>query len=302
MATRKLHSSVWELAEVQHGVVARRQLLELGLTEAWIKHRVARGRLHPLHQGVYAVGRPDLAQEGRWMAAVLACGSNAVLSDESAAQLYGIRKIGDAGRIEVTVPADQARARPGIRIHRRALPRAHIGTLDRIPVTSPTQTLVHLALRLGQAQLEAAINEADKLDRVDPETLRRAIDQLSGTPGVAPLRAVLDRHTFALTDSELERYFLPLVRRAGLPPPLTGQWVNGFEVDFFWPDLGLVVETDGLRYHRTAAQQARDRLRDQRHTAAGLTCLRFTHWQVAHQASYVVRTLKAISRRLASSK
>jgi very-short-patch-repair endonuclease len=104
---------------------------------------------------------------------------------------------------------------------------------------------------------------------------------------------ILDRRTFRLTKEELERRFLPLARKAGLPVPLTGQWVNDFEVDFYWPDLGLVVETDGLRYHRTPAEQARDRLRDQAHTAAGLTQLRFTHEQVRYEPGHVVRILAA---------
>jgi very-short-patch-repair endonuclease len=234
---------------------------------------------------------PELTEKARWMAAVLACGPEAVLSDESAACLYGIREVRATRPIEVTFPPSQTRSRPGIIVHRRALPRAHVGELDRIPVTSPVQTLVHLAGRLGIRQLEAAVNEADKLDLVHPDTLRRTLEQLPRQVGIAPLRALLDRHTFVLTDSDLERRFLPLVRRAGLPLPLAGQWLNGFVVDFYWPDLGLVVETDGLRYHRTPAQQARDRLRDQRHITAGLTPLRFTHWQVARQGSYVVGLL-----------
>jgi hypothetical protein len=97
MATKKLHSSVWSLVEAQHGVVTRRQLLELGLTDAGIKHRLARARLHAIHRGVYAVGTPEVTQKGRWMAAVLACGPDAVLSDESAAGLYGIREAGNPG-------------------------------------------------------------------------------------------------------------------------------------------------------------------------------------------------------------
>lgn len=117
-------------------------------------------------------------------------------------------------------------------------------------------------------------------------------------PGVGPSREILDRFTFRLTDSELERRFLPLCVEAGLPLPLTRQRVNGFRVDFFWPDLGLVVETDGLRYHRTTAQQARDRLRDQAHTAAGLTPLRFTHAQVRFEAKRVRGTLHKVGVRL----
>jgi len=115
---------------------------------------------------------------------------------------------------------------------------------------------------------------------------------------VRRLRELLDQRTFRLTDSELERRFLRLVGDAGLPMPLTGKQLNGFKVDFYWPHLGLVVETDGLRYHRTPAQQARDRLRDQAHLAAGLTPLRFTHKQVRYEPGYVRLTLLAVADRL----
>ena len=101
-----------------------------------------------------------------------------------------------------------------------------------------------------------------------------------------------------LTESELEQLFLPIARRAGLGLPITRALVNGFKVDFYWPELGLVVETDGLRYHRTPAQQARDRIRDQTHSAAGLTPLRFTHAQVRFETEYVEATVAKVARRL----
>ena len=138
------------------------------------------------------------------------------------------------------------------------------------------------------------MNAADKLGLVDPEQLRREVDHRRGTDGVKALRRLLDRQTFSLTDSELERSFLKLIRRAGLPVPKTQQRIEGFRVDFLWPELRLVVETDGLRYHRTAAQQAKDRLRDQALVAAGLTVLRFTHAQVVFEPSRVVETLRAV--------
>ncbi len=115
------------------------------------------------------------------------------------------------------------------------------------------------------------VNEADKRDLVDPEALRIALDDYAGEPGVKPLRTLLDRLTFRLSDTELEVLFRPIAAQAGLPVPLTKEMVNGFEVDFYWPDLGLVVETDGWRYHRTPSAQTRDALRDQTHTASGLT-------------------------------
>ena len=118
---------------------------------------------------------------------------------------------------------------------------------------------------------------------------------------MARLARLLDRHTFRLTDSELERLFLPLAEAVGLPRPLTQQWLNGYRVDFYWPDLGLVVEADSLRYHRTPSEQATDRERDQVHTAAGLTPLRFTHAQVCYQPETVQRRLSAVASRLRSS-
>ena len=68
-------------------------------------------------------------------------------------------------------------------------------------------------------------------------------------------------------------------------------------MDFFWPGLGLVVETDGLRYHRTPAQQARDRLRDQAHARRGVTCLRFTHHQVRFDPEHVIETLAEVAEK-----
>ena len=302
MGDQKLQRAqrAWKLVDAQHGVVARRQLLALGFSPTSIKHRVATGRLHPVRPGIYAAGRPDLTDRGTWMAAILSCGPHAVLSHHSAAALWGIGP--SRPGIEVSVPLRTARARPGIVVHRRAnLRAADIAARDGIPVTTPVCTLVDIAHGLRREELEAAVNAADRGELVDPEGLRQALDELPRRPGVVNLRAALERSTFVLTDSALERRFVPLVREAGLGRPLTGIRLNGFKVDFYWPDLGLVVETDGLRYHRTPAQQAIDRLRDQAHTAAGLTPLRFTHSQVHHDPGHVRRTLAATAQRLRAS-
>lgn len=144
---------------------------------------------------------------------------------------------------------------------------------------------------MGPRDLERSINEADKLDVIDADSLRRALDDYPGQPGIRPLRRILDEHTFRLSDDELERLFRPIAAAAGLPVPLTKHMVDEFEVDFFWPDLGLVVETDGWRYHRTPSAQTRDALRFQTHTAAGLTPLRFSHYQVKCEPRHVERVL-----------
>jgi hypothetical protein len=297
-SSRQSFASAWRLAADQHGVVARRQLRELGLSSQAIQHRISKGRLHPIERGVYAVGRPDLSRRGRWMAAVLGCGPRAVLSHSSAAALW---RIGAESPhwIEVSVPAASPRERPGVRVRRRPKLRASdVMVHDGIPVTVPVLTLIDMARSRSSADLERAINEADRLDLVDPESLAVALDDFPCRPGVGRLRDLLGKHAFRLTDSELERRFLPLVADVGLPLPLTGRYVNGFKTDFLWPDLRLVVETDGLRYHRTPVQQARDRIRDQTHAAAGFTSLRFTHAQVRYEAGHVTSTLRAVARRL----
>jgi very-short-patch-repair endonuclease len=155
-----------------------------------------------------------------------------------------------------------------------------------------------MAPRLSEVDLERAINRADKLELITPERLRAELDEMPRVPGIARVRGLLDRWTFTLTDSELEQLFIPIALRARLPMPLTQQRVNGFRVDFYWPDLGLVVETDGLRYHRTPAAQARDRRRDQVNAAFGLTPLRFTHAQIRYAPAEVERTLALVARRL----
>lgn len=286
-------SRAWELANRQHGVIARQQLLGLGFSRHAIAQRIARGRWHRVERGVYAVGRAELTNFGRGMAAVLSCGPSAVLSHESAAALWMLYPMTDP--VQVTVPAHVALRRARITVHRRVTLKPSDTTCFRdIPVTTPICTLIDLSVRFEQGKIEHLINEADKRNLIDPESLRSALESHStARPGVARLRKILDEPTFRLTDSELERLFLPIAREAGLPTPQTGQWVNGFKVDFYWPELKLVVETDGLRYHRTAAQQAKDLLRDQTHIASGLTPLRFSYAQVRYEPASVRTALEA---------
>jgi very-short-patch-repair endonuclease len=271
----------------------------LGFSAEAIRHRLANGRLHQLFPGVYSVGRPEVNQYGRWMAAVLACGPRAFLSHVSGGALMRIRS-SDERTIHVSVPAPRAPRHRGIVVHRRAgLDPADVTRRHDISVASPALTLINLAASLSANELAAAVNEADKLDLIDPEALRARLDRMPRRPGVGALRRLLDRTTLLLTDSELERRFIPIARRAGLPAPRTQVWLHGFRVDFYWPDLGLVVETDGLRYHRTPAQQAKDRRRGQALTAAGLTPLRFTHAQIAFDLDEVESTLRAVLMQLA---
>jgi hypothetical protein len=282
------------LARRQHGTISRGQLLALGFGADAVKHRVGSGRLHPVYRGVYAVGRAELPRKGRWAAALLACGDGSYLSHRSAAALYEVGKEQD-DLIEVSV------TRPGRRTHRGirpSLPSHDVGTVERIGVTSPVRTLLDLSTLEPPNRVERAINEADKHDVIDPDALRKALDAHGGEPGVRKLRKVLDKHTFRLSDQELELLFRPIAASAGVPVELTKVILDDFEVDFFWPSLGLVVETDGWRYHRTPSAQSRDALRFQLHTASGLTPIRFSHWQVKHEPEHVREILGRTAARL----
>lgn len=288
---------VWDLARAQHGVLTRAQLLSLGLGPDSIKHRIAKGRLHPLWRGVYAVGRPEVGQKGWWMAAVLSCGPDALLSHRSAAALWGLVRASREVEFDVIVPTRTVRRRPGVRVHRRSdLGPEHRCEVTGIPVMDPISTLVDLASYVPEWQVERAINEADRLDLVDPETLRGTVVALPPRPGMACMRRLLGLD--AMTDSGLERRFLTIVRAANLPRPETQVWVSGYRVDFYWPNLGLVVETDGWRYHRTPGEQATDHRRDQAHTVAALTTLRFSESQIRYRPDEVTQTLATVASRL----
>jgi len=286
MATPTLHSSrdIWDLVRAQHGVIARTQLLDLGMTPAAIRQRRENGRLHEVHRGVYAVGRRELDRHGEMMVAVLVCGPQAQLSHRSAAELWRIRKRADA-LIEVTVPIQMFRQRPGVTVHRCR--HLRVRYIHRIPVGDPISVLVDLATCLDDGELEDAVNEADRLDLIRTHRLRPALDREPRRPGVGRLKRILDAQTFSRAANELERRFLAIVRDAGLPPPDTQRRLGRYRVDFFWPGLGFVVETDSLRHHRTAAEQAVDLGRDQAHARRGLRTLRFTHSQVFHRPEHV---------------
>src|SRR3954466_3083970 len=157
MGGQTVHRSrgIWALVRRQHGVISREQLLQAGLTRHAIDHRLATGRLHAVWRGVFAVGRPQLTREGLFMAAVLACGEGAVLSHESAAELWGIRRP-RGGAVEVSVPHNRNPRRHGIKTHRRTSMKTT--RHKAIPITSAVQTLIDLSPRLNGTQLERAVN------------------------------------------------------------------------------------------------------------------------------------------------
>jgi predicted transcriptional regulator of viral defense system len=293
-----LDRRIAELAEAQHGVITVAQLDALGLGRRGVAHRARTGRLHRLHRGVYSVGTTLLSTEGRWMAAVLACGEGAALSHGSAAALWEIRG-STSGPVDVTVRSRAGRSRrKGLRIHRPvSLREREIVSRHRIPVTTPARTLLDLAGTLPRASLRRAIAQAEALRIFDLRALQRVLDRNGSCKGAGILAAMIkDWADVELTRSELEALFLELCASEGIPRPATNALVGKYEVDFLWPSHRVIVEVDGHQHHGTRTAFERDRLRDARLTVAGYRVVRFTYRQVVRDPGHVAAVLRSLLR------
>jgi very-short-patch-repair endonuclease/predicted transcriptional regulator of viral defense system len=289
-----IERAVAETAARQHGVVATVQLLSLGVRPNAISRRVAAGRLHRLHRGVYAVGHRAVSREGMWMAAVLAIGGGparagkpldhwgATISHRSAAELWGLLEPAD-GPVDVCVAGDGGkRRRKGIRLHRSPTLLPALVTLrSGIPVTTPARTILDLR-RACAAKRGGAVGERE---------LRRAARQAAVIGLPLAEDAAGDR-----TRSELERAFLRLCRRARLPMPEVNVRIGRDLVDFLWRERRLVVETDGYLYHRGRFAFENDRDRDLRLRALGFEVIRFSDRQIDAEPSRVAAAVRRALR------
>jgi hypothetical protein len=269
------------LAERQHGVVARWQLLEIGLGRRLNQDRAEAGILIPVFQGVFALGHGRLSKRGRWMTAVLASGPGAVLSHGSAMELWGMR--GSRGDVEVLRRSGGVhRRRPGIRLHQtRSLPRDHVTIEQGIPVTAAERALLDMAGRLDAKQQERALVAGDKNGCVRWPKLQSMVRGWRGKKGIGRLRRVAMEVDPRATDtfSPMEIDFLALCREFGLTLPQVNVWVEGFLVDFYWPAQRLIVETDSYAHHANRPAFEDDHERTIKLTAAGYEVHRAT-WRM----------------------
>jgi hypothetical protein len=295
---RSLELNVAELAARQQGVVTHQELMALGFSRPAIQRRVGSGRLHRLHKGVYAVGHSKVSEAGRWLAAVLACEPDAILSHYSAAALWGIRR-SNRRLIDVTALQRNHVKRPGIALHLvRGLHPDDRTSVDGIPITSVARTLLDLAGVVREDALARALEQAERLRLFDLRAVDPLIARSRGRRGVRALREALlfCRDLPPMTRSELERRFLDLCRDAGLPLPAMNVWVIDQEVDALWAEQRLVVELDSRTFHQTRAAFERDRRRDAALQLGGYRVLRVTRMRLEAEAPAVVATIRALLR------
>jgi very-short-patch-repair endonuclease len=272
----------------------------MGLSAAAIDMRIRRGRLHRIHQGVYAVGHRLVSARGRLFAALLAV-EGSLLSHVSAAAGWDLRE--DRGpNVHVTVIGDGGHdRRRGLVIHRCLLSEEEIAHHDGLVLTSPERTLLDLAPLLSPTALEQCLVRAVALRRFDARAVERLIARSPRRPGVPALRQLLTEWDgrSAPVRSALEAGFLDLCRRARLPRPDVNTRIEGFEVDFAWPALQLIVEVDGYAFHGGPAAFERDRARDAALALAGWHGLRFSWRQITREPE---RVAAVVARSMAGSR
>jgi very-short-patch-repair endonuclease/predicted transcriptional regulator of viral defense system len=285
---------IGELATKQAGVVARRQLMALGIGRGAMEHRLAAGRLRhvPGHRGVFSVGHAARAPRTATWAAHLALGPRSVVSHRSAAWLRGLRD--RPARAELTV-LGSGRRRSTFRVHRTSwLPAHHATEIDGLRVATLARLLLDLAATGPARQVEHAVDQAEVIRILDVRPILELLDEAGRRPGVATLRAVLGRDSAGstLSDSDLAEMLFAIIRGAGLPEPRHQMWILGYQPDFAWPAERLIAEADGAATHGTRRGHAHDTRRDVVLTNGGWTVLRFAYTHIVRDPGYVAEALR----------
>jgi hypothetical protein len=294
-----VEEAIHTLAGRQHGLVARWQLLRIGLGDDAIDYRLRTGRLVKVQRGVYALGHAQLRREGNLLAMVLRYGEDAAVSHRSAAALWGIRPwSGTFVEITRRAPGGTAKQR-GRLIHRCIeLPDDEL-TIERgVPTTTLARTLLDLAAVVPAHHLRRAVERSDQAELFDLTEVQRILDAHPGRPGRRPLMALLADfrdHGDTITRSSLEAIMLQLCIDGGLPRPQVNRYDGVRESDFRWPDHRLTVEVDSWTFHgRTRRAFDGDRARDRALLREGWRVARFTDRQILTDRVGVARELAAL--------
>jgi predicted transcriptional regulator of viral defense system len=298
------HREVGRLAGGQSGVVTLGQLEALGLTEDAVIKRVARGQLHRIHQTVYSLTPQVMTERGKFMAAVLACGSGAVLSHRSAAYLWGLVDSWEEP-VDVTAPNRRGRSPDGVAAHRDgSLQPIDTTILYGIPCTTVARTILDFAGIEPEWKVRKVVAQAEVLRVLDKAKLRALLKRSRRRRGVARLRLILDsiHPQTKRTRSELERLFLAMCAKHSVPEPEVNVWLaapNGkrYQADFLWRDQRRIMEADSRRFHDTYTAFVEDRKRQQQLELAGWRVSRCTWEEVEREPRRLANTVRGLLSR-----
>ena len=299
-SAREREQAMAALARAQHGVVARRQLLDLGFSRRQITIGLERGRLHEIFRGVYVLGVRRVSRRGRWMAAVLAAGEGALLSSRSAARVWRILPPA-VEWVDVTCPPGRVVRRKGIVAHESVVQEDERQVVDGIPVTSPFRTVFDLAALLDERGLERAWHEAEVRGLRDRVSLPMLLERYPGRRGSRNLRALLEAaEPVGFTRNDFEEAFVALVDRYGVSRPrmngdlhLRGRF---FQIDALWEAERVAVELDSRSVHGTNKHFESDKRRDRILLAEGWRTVRVTWRQLKDEPAEVIADLRKALR------
>jgi hypothetical protein len=273
----------------------------MGFSDDRIDGWIARHRLVGVHRGVYAVGRRPLTGVGRCMAAALAGGLDAALSNRPAAWAWDLRdSIG--GSMHVTVPR-RRRSRRGLVFHECVLPPDERTVHNEIPITTVARTLFDTASTESPARLRQMIAIAEAREMGDAPSLQDLMERHPAARGIANLRAVM---TSAIDEGvahqELEIGFAEFIDEFRIPRPRKNVPIlvadgRTFIVDCLWPDVPLVVELDSRKHHADWESAEADRARDAALIAIGIPVVRVTWRRLHRERSGLARQLRAATER-----
>jgi hypothetical protein len=277
-------------------VLSVSELYACGLNRQAVAVRVRNGRLHPIHHGVYAVGHRAITLEGRFLAAVKACGPDARLSQYAAVAHYEFLPWEERD-IDVTVLGTSHRDHDGIKTHRTTTldprdTRRHRG----IPCTSPAKTLLDLAATAHPRLLRRAVRQAQATHMVNLRELTELLARSRGRRGAARLAQLVATGP-APTRSELEDVVLDLLLAGGLRHPDVNEplYLAGRKLypDFRWPEQRLTLEADSTAWHSGKLAEEDDAERQALLESFGERVLRVTWAQAITKPTQTLARLRA---------
>lgn len=289
-----------ELARRQHGIVARRQLIELGIAGASIGPHAERAGWRRVHRGVYALPGATMTFEQQVMAAVLAAGEEALASHLTAAFLHGFLPVRPPV-VDVLLPFScKARHVDGVHVTRsRTLRAADRCLVGGVPATTPARTVIDAATVLEPLDIRALLIDGRQQRKLDLGRVARRVAEVGPVRHSGQLRRLLDELDQARVDSLLEAEVRRLLRRAGLPPPSRGPYRvrlrdRTVELDIAWPGLKVAVEVDGFGYHAARRAMDNDHRKQNALLVEGWRILRVTWDRIARDPEGFVAEVSAL--------
>jgi hypothetical protein len=289
----RTHHKLAALAARQYGVVTRDQLNALGYSDSAIKRAVESGRLHAWHRSVFAVGHQSLSPHGLCMAAVLFRGNGALIGYQSAIWLWGLEK-----NLEIPVHVSVRRrghAQDAIGLHHcPALRDDDIAETERLPVTGVARTLLDYASEAKKYRLSRAIDQADRFELLDLAAIDLITEEVRGHRGRTPLlQAMTIYREKGFTRSGGEKRMLAALADGGVRRPAVNNFVEGYELDFYWEDERFAVELDSWEHHRGRRSFEEDRRRQEELTMAGVETIRITGTRLRREPRKVAMRITA---------